>query len=384
MLPVLAALAETGQTTAAADFLQMPQSTVSRTLTRLGKELGVPVVERHGRTLRLTPAGEALVPHAAAVIASASAGVEAVRSHGTPAATVTATVRCWQGDVPRWRRIVIRRITRSKARLSWRCPALVTLASSRHRLSGGQVNLAVSPPRDRPNASRSPAGPPRPPGPPVRSDRPVRRPQRGHSCDSTQPPCAARGAHPPAPPAAGRYPPAAGAGHRRRAGAHRPTPSSRSPTNPRRAPRPRRSLPATRPGSPPTSRHPTSGDAGCTPSSTACTAPAGPATGHRAAARRRTLNRRVAITLGLGLDGLVTVYLFAFRAGDPIGPLTTGGGSIPLGAPVVTRRNSVSPAQTPEGQVASAVRPRPVRTGPRRPLRPSEPNSCNIRRSRVP
>ncbi|WP_454853972.1 LysR family transcriptional regulator [Promicromonospora soli] len=80
MLPVLAALAETGQTVAAAEILQMPQPTVSRILTRLGKELGVPVVERHGRALRLTPAGEALVPHAAAVIAAADAGVESVRA----------------------------------------------------------------------------------------------------------------------------------------------------------------------------------------------------------------------------------------------------------------------------------------------------------------
>ncbi|GAA4694024.1 DNA-binding transcriptional regulator, LysR family [Promicromonospora umidemergens] len=80
MLPVLAALAETGQATAAAEILQMPQPTVSRILTRLGMELGVPVVERHGRSLRLTPAGGALVPHAAAVIAAATAGVESVRS----------------------------------------------------------------------------------------------------------------------------------------------------------------------------------------------------------------------------------------------------------------------------------------------------------------
>jgi DNA-binding transcriptional LysR family regulator len=80
LLPVLVALAETGQTTAAADILQIPQSTVSRGLARLGKELGVAVVERRGRMLRLTPAGEALVPHAAAAIASAGAGVEAVRA----------------------------------------------------------------------------------------------------------------------------------------------------------------------------------------------------------------------------------------------------------------------------------------------------------------
>jgi DNA-binding transcriptional LysR family regulator len=99
MLPVLVALAETGLTTAAADILQIPQSTVSRTLTRLGKELGVPVVERHGRTLRLTPAGEALVPHAAAVIASASAGVEAVRSQEAGArGTITLAFQSTLGE----------------------------------------------------------------------------------------------------------------------------------------------------------------------------------------------------------------------------------------------------------------------------------------------
>jgi DNA-binding transcriptional LysR family regulator len=99
MLPVLVALAETGQTTAAADVLQIPQSTVSRTLTRLGRELGVPVVERHGRTVRLTAAGQALVPHAAAAIASASAGVEAVRSQEAGArGTVTLAFQSTLGE----------------------------------------------------------------------------------------------------------------------------------------------------------------------------------------------------------------------------------------------------------------------------------------------
>jgi DNA-binding transcriptional LysR family regulator len=99
MLPVLAALAETGQTIAAADLLQMPQPTVSRSLMRLGKELGVPVVERHGRTLRLTRAGEALVPHAAAVIAAAGAGVEAVRSQEAGArGTITLAFQSTLGE----------------------------------------------------------------------------------------------------------------------------------------------------------------------------------------------------------------------------------------------------------------------------------------------
>ncbi|WP_020015016.1 LysR family transcriptional regulator [Promicromonospora sukumoe] len=97
MLPVLAAFAETGQTLAAADVLQMPQSTVSRTLARLGLELGVPVVERHGRGIRLTPAGEALVPHAAAVLAAADAGVDAVRVQ-EPGARGTITI-AFQGTL---------------------------------------------------------------------------------------------------------------------------------------------------------------------------------------------------------------------------------------------------------------------------------------------
>lgn len=99
MLPVLAALAETGQTVGAAEILQMPQPTVSRILTRLGKELGVPVVERRGRALRLTPAGEALVPHAAAVIAAAHGGVESVRAQETGArGTLTLAFQSTLGE----------------------------------------------------------------------------------------------------------------------------------------------------------------------------------------------------------------------------------------------------------------------------------------------
>ncbi|MGH3352262.1 MAG: LysR family transcriptional regulator [Nocardioides sp.] len=80
LFPALAALAETGQTLAAADVLQMPQPTVSRMLARLGRELGVDVVERQGRGLRLTRAGEALAPYAAAAVAAAAAGIEAVQA----------------------------------------------------------------------------------------------------------------------------------------------------------------------------------------------------------------------------------------------------------------------------------------------------------------
>ncbi|MEI2777301.1 MAG: LysR family transcriptional regulator [Tetrasphaera sp.] len=85
LLPAFAAFAETGRTTAAAELLQLPQSTISRSLARLGKELGSEVVARSGRELRLTPAGLALVPYAAAVVAAATDGVEAVRARDAAA-----------------------------------------------------------------------------------------------------------------------------------------------------------------------------------------------------------------------------------------------------------------------------------------------------------
>lgn len=79
LLPLLAAVGETGQVTLAAATLAVPQPSVSRGLARLGAVLGTPVVEKDGRGIRLTPAGDALLPHARAALTSVAAGVEAVR-----------------------------------------------------------------------------------------------------------------------------------------------------------------------------------------------------------------------------------------------------------------------------------------------------------------
>ncbi len=59
-LPLLTAIADTGGVSAAADELAVPQSTVSRGIARLEKELGTNLLERDGRGVRLTPAGEEL------------------------------------------------------------------------------------------------------------------------------------------------------------------------------------------------------------------------------------------------------------------------------------------------------------------------------------
>lgn len=62
-LRMVAAVAATEHITRAAESLNMPQPTLSRTLARLQEELGVALVERTGRGVRLTRAGRTLLPH---------------------------------------------------------------------------------------------------------------------------------------------------------------------------------------------------------------------------------------------------------------------------------------------------------------------------------
>jgi DNA-binding transcriptional LysR family regulator len=53
----------------AADVLQTDQSTVSRKIARLEKEIGVPLFERIGRSIRLTKAGRRFVGRAERLLA---------------------------------------------------------------------------------------------------------------------------------------------------------------------------------------------------------------------------------------------------------------------------------------------------------------------------
>ena len=68
-LRLLSELHERGTVTAVAEALAYTPSAVSQQLATLEREAGVPLLERHGRRLRLTDAGRGLVEHAAAVIA---------------------------------------------------------------------------------------------------------------------------------------------------------------------------------------------------------------------------------------------------------------------------------------------------------------------------
>src|SRR5207244_11480878 len=69
-LRVLVEVARQGSVSRAAEELRLSQPTVSLHLKALSSMLGVPVVERAGRGIRLTEAGEELEAHAALALAA--------------------------------------------------------------------------------------------------------------------------------------------------------------------------------------------------------------------------------------------------------------------------------------------------------------------------
>src|ERR671938_1515775 len=89
-LRLLRELNERGTIAAVADALQFSPSAVSQQLAQLEREAGVPLLERAGRNVRLTAAGQTLVGHADALLArleAAEADLEAT------AEQVTGTLR---------------------------------------------------------------------------------------------------------------------------------------------------------------------------------------------------------------------------------------------------------------------------------------------------
>ncbi|MFF7753704.1 LysR family transcriptional regulator [Streptomyces sp. NPDC007971] len=66
-LQILRTLRERGTVTATAEALHMTPSAVSQQLTNLARQLGVPLLEAHGRRVRLTDAARLVLRHAEAV-----------------------------------------------------------------------------------------------------------------------------------------------------------------------------------------------------------------------------------------------------------------------------------------------------------------------------
>ncbi|MCI2419104.1 LysR family transcriptional regulator [Saccharopolyspora sp. K220] len=66
-LHVLRAVAHCGTVTAAAEAVHLTPSAASQQIRQLGRELGVALLEPHGRRVRLTPAARSLLAHADAI-----------------------------------------------------------------------------------------------------------------------------------------------------------------------------------------------------------------------------------------------------------------------------------------------------------------------------
>jgi DNA-binding transcriptional LysR family regulator len=76
---------DTGSVSAAARALKTPRVTVSRRLTRLEDGLGMRLMHRTTRALRLTASGEAFYTHARGIVLAVQAATEAMRRHdGVP------------------------------------------------------------------------------------------------------------------------------------------------------------------------------------------------------------------------------------------------------------------------------------------------------------
>lgn len=114
MLEVLCAVGDGEHLTRAARTLGLPQPTVSRTVARIERRLGLSVVERHGRGIRLTPAGRALVDGARVACAEVERAARAAHGLGDPGSglvrlaylhtlpthVVPQVVRTWRQDHP--------------------------------------------------------------------------------------------------------------------------------------------------------------------------------------------------------------------------------------------------------------------------------------------
>ncbi|MFI0447864.1 LysR family transcriptional regulator [Actinomadura sp. 6N118] len=88
-LRILRELKQLGTVGAVADILGYSPSAVSQQLAQLQKDVGVPLVEKVGRRLRLTTAGEVLAEHAESLLVQAQRAEEAtVAAGGRVAGTV--------------------------------------------------------------------------------------------------------------------------------------------------------------------------------------------------------------------------------------------------------------------------------------------------------
>jgi DNA-binding transcriptional LysR family regulator len=131
-----------GSLSAAAAELNHTQSAVSRQIAGLEQQLGVPLIERHARGVRPTPAGEVFQHHALATLNEADRAVRAARDLRDGAfsrpLTVGATPSLAAGIVPE----AIRRLLEQAGPIGWRL--LPGLSEQLHnRVIDGDLDIAA-------------------------------------------------------------------------------------------------------------------------------------------------------------------------------------------------------------------------------------------------
>lgn len=131
-----------GSLSAAAAELHHTQSAVSRQIAGLEQQLGVPLIERHARGVRPTPAGEVFQHHALATLNEADRAVRAARDLRDGAfsrpLTVGATPSLAAGIVPE----AIRRLLEQAGPIGWRL--LPGPSEQLHnRVIDGDLDIAV-------------------------------------------------------------------------------------------------------------------------------------------------------------------------------------------------------------------------------------------------
>ena len=97
------AVVRSGSVTAAADELVVTQPSVSAAITALSREVGTPLLERDGRGVRPTPAGDAFAPYATDVIGLLEKGRQAAReavAHSERVLRIAAVTTAAESFVP--------------------------------------------------------------------------------------------------------------------------------------------------------------------------------------------------------------------------------------------------------------------------------------------
>jgi DNA-binding transcriptional LysR family regulator len=87
-LELLAELSRLGSMRAVAEVLDTTTSTVSQQIAVLAREMGTPLIEPHGRRVRLTPAGRRLAEHAVTILSAVEAAHRDLRPGEEPSGTL--------------------------------------------------------------------------------------------------------------------------------------------------------------------------------------------------------------------------------------------------------------------------------------------------------